>query len=488
MTTPVPDWLAEVTEQALVTQFGPHATQAGLSYAKNGRVGRISRGGGAQEVVFTAQVRGSGYRSYQTVVRFRPASGWLSSTCSCPVRNQCKHGVAVLCAARAAQVKLATPSWQRALEQVADQVRRADTPGTPLALQFARGTLGEVTLRPLVRGKQGRWVKSGVSWDALDRPWGGSYVEAHLRVLGALKRTRRSPEGYSYYGYRTEVLNLGELGPQAWPLLDEAQAVGVEFVSAAGVPPVRLLAEPARLVAGLTREEQDLLLESQVEADGRRWAVVNGNLMGEPPHGVVLPVTEELLLGPFAAPLTGAQRSLLLQHPRVRIPADDVGVFAAGFLPAVRQVVELQVAPDLELPQVEAPTLWLRVRFEPEHATTLTWGFRYATGRSVVEVGANPAPQDPPVRDAVAERQAIAGLPELGWATWTDGLGRLRLVPDAHLKGAESAAFVTDWLPVLQELPGLAVSLSEAAPTYRRAEAAPVVSLAVSDPAEGVTD
>ncbi len=488
MTAPDPDWLAAVTEQLLLGQFGRNATQAGLTYAESGRVGRISQGGGSPELVLNAQVRGSGYRTYHTVVRYRPTAGWISSTCTCPVRNACKHGVAVMWAAREAGVRLATPSWQRALEQVAEQVRRADVPGTPLALQFDRGSTGQVTLRPLMRGKQGRWVKSGISWDALDRG-GGSYVEAHLSLLLALKRTRRVPEGYGYYGYRSDVLNLGELGPQAWSLLAEAKAAGVDFVPAAGVGPVRLLPEPARLVAGLTRDgDEGLVVESRVEADGRRWSLVNGNLIGEPPHGVVLPGGDDLLLGAFDAPLTAAQRSMLLQHPRVRIPADDVAVFAAGFLPALRRVIELEVAPDVELPRIEPPTVSLRVRFDPGHATRLTWGFRYVTGSSVVEVGANPAPQDPPVRDADGERKALAGLPQQPWAIWTDSSGRLRLVPDVHLRGAESAAFVTDWLPVLQELPGLTVTLSEEAPTYRRAEAAPVVSLAVSDPAQGVTD
>ncbi|MGB4271810.1 MAG: hypothetical protein WBJ44_05385, partial [Propionicimonas sp.] len=280
MTAPDPDWLAAVTEQLLLGQFGRNATQAGLTYAESGRVGRISQGGGSPELVLNAQVRGSGYRTYHTVVRYRPTAGWISSTCTCPVRNACKHGVAVMWAAREAGVRLATPSWQRALEQVAEQVRRADVPGTPLALQFDRGSTGQVTLRPLMRGKQGRWVKSGISWDALDRG-GGSYVEAHLSLLLALKRTRRVPEGYGYYGYRSDVLNLGELGPQAWSLLAEAKAAGVDFVPAAGVGPVRLLPEPARLVAGLTRDgDEGLVVESRVEADGRRWSLVNGNLIG----------------------------------------------------------------------------------------------------------------------------------------------------------------------------------------------------------------
>ena len=343
---------AEERLEDALGQFGRNATQAGLTYAESGRVGRISQGGGSPELVLNAQVRGSGYRTYHTVVRYRPTAGWISSTCTCPVRNACKHGVAVMWAAREAGVRLATPSWQRALEQVAEQVRRADVPGTPLALQFDRGSTGQVTLRPLMRGKQGRWVKSGISWDALDRG-GGSYVEAHLSLLLALKRTRRVPEGYGYYGYRSDVLNLGELGPQAWSLLAEAAAAGVEFVPAAGVGPVRLLTEPARLVAGLTRDgDEGLVVESRVEADGRRWSLVNGNLIGEPPHGVVLPGGDDLLLGAFDAPLTAAQRSMLLQHPRVRIPADDVAVFAAGFLPALRRVVELEVAPDVELPRV----------------------------------------------------------------------------------------------------------------------------------------
>ena len=88
-------WLAELTEVRLLTVFGPNAVSAGQRYAAMGRVGRIAAGGGEADQVLQANVRGSGRHSYQTVVRIG-RTGAISSFCSCPVRTNCKHGVAVL--------------------------------------------------------------------------------------------------------------------------------------------------------------------------------------------------------------------------------------------------------------------------------------------------------------------------------------------------------------------------------------------------------
>ncbi len=479
-------WLAELTEVRLLTVFGPNAASAGQRYAAMGRVGRIAAGGGEADQVLQANVRGSGRHSYQTVVRIS-RSGSISSFCSCPVRTNCKHGVAVLWAYRASQLEPTPPPWQRALAQFAELDRRSGSAGQPLALQFLRWAGSPVQLRVLTLGKRGGWVRTGIDWDGVEGEWETIHDARQRRALAALRRAHRTPSGYGYYG-RTELLVLDEFGAELWELLARARDAGVAFVGGELVNSVRLLTEPARMTSVLRPTADGAELVSALVADEREWEVAPGGLVGEPAHGVALMTEGELVLGALAHPLETAARTLLIRHPRLEIPDTDLASFTAGFLPALRRFLELELDSGLELPEVDPPVVALRIEFGPEHTARLRWGYRYRVGNRVFDVGPEPAPDDPPVRDRAAEAALLETLPREPWAVATDHLARARLVPDLLLRGAESAAFVTDWLPVLQQSATIEVELSEAAPSYRRAESAPVVSVAMTDDAGGGTD
>ena len=477
-------WLTELTEVRLLTVFGPNATSAGQRYAAMGRVGRIAAGRADADRVLQANVRGSGRHSYQTVVRIS-RTGAIGSFCSCPVRTNCKHGVAVLWAYRTSQLQPSLPGWQRALEQFTQADRRSGTPGQPLALQFARWVGSPVQLRVLTLGKRGGWVRTGVDWDGIEGEWETGYDPAQRRALADLRRAHRAPSGYGYYG-RTELLVLDDFGAEVWRLLARAQAAGVAFVGGEQVTSVRLLAEPARMASVLRPDAGGAELASTLVAEGHPWEVGAGGLVGEPAHGVALLNDGELVLGALARPLDPAARTLLVRHPHLEIPDDDLPAFTAGFLPALRRALDLEIG--LDLPEVDPPVVLLRVEFGPDHVTRLRWGYRYRIGSEVFDVGATPAPDDPPVRDPGAETALLAELPAEPWAIATDSAERARLVPETLLRGAESAAFVVDWLPGLRERPTIEVELSDAPPSYRRAESAPLVTVAMADDAGGATD
>ena len=479
-------WLAELTEVRLLTVFGPNAVSAGLRYAAMGRVGRIAAGGGDADHVLQANVRGSGRHSYQTVVRVS-RTGAISSFCSCPVRTNCKHGVAVLSAYRTSQLQPAPPPWQRALAQFAAADRRAGSSGQPLALQFLRTAGGHVQLRVLSLGKRGGWVRTGIDWDGVQGDWETGYDTVQRRALAALRQAHRGPTGYGYYG-RSELLSLDDFGPEVWRLLTQAQAAGVTFTAGELATSVRLLAGPARMASVLRPAEGGAELVSGLVSEGRNWEAAAGGLVGDPAHGVAFLVDGELVLGALDRPLDTAARTLLVRHPRLEIPDADLPAFTAGFLPALRRSLDLVVDPGLSLPEVDPPVALLRVEFGDDHLTRLRWGYRYRIGEEVFDVGALAAPDDPPVRDTTAEAALLGDLPQQPWAVASDHLDRLRLAAETVLRGADSAAFVTDWLSVLQGLAAVEVELSQAAPSYRRAESAPVVSVAMSDDAGDATD
>ncbi|MGC3993992.1 MAG: SNF2-related protein [Propionicimonas sp.] len=471
----------QLSERRLVELFGEVTLARGQEYVRQGRVGHIAVGSGTGGSLVQAQVRGSSYRSYQTVARYDAATGTIRTSCSCPVGYDCKHGAALLWHMRTVNLRALTPAWQRALSDIATEARTA-AQGQPLAIQVTRTQAGALQLRPLVWGKSGRWVRTGITWESVAFPWGGEFAEDQRAALAGLARTRDQRAGY-YYSRRADVMEVAELGAPAWHWLRQAVAAGVELVPGQGTPPVRLAAEPARVASRLTRSADGLQLHTFAVASGVEWPVLASNLIGSPPHGFAVEQAGELLLVPFADPLSHGQQSLLLQHARLDIPESDVGAFAADFYPVLRRMIAIEVAPDVELPEASPPRLLLRVRFEPDHVTALQWLFRYEVGAQVLDVELYPFGEVPGYRDQDAERALLDALPR---GPWPAGEGRhgWQVAETATLRGPATADFVTHWLRRLPE-EGVVVEVTGSPQHYRLAEEAPQVSLAVTDPGEG---
>lgn len=438
-------------------------------------------GSGTGGSLVQAQVRGSAYRSYQTVARYQADTGEIRTSCSCPIGWNCKHGAALLWHMRTVNLRALTPAWQRALTEITAE-SHASARGQPLAIQVTRAHTGPVQLRPLMWGKSGRWVRTGITWETVQYPWGGEYAEEHRAALAGLARTRDQRTGYAYYSRRADVLDLGELGAAVWYWLRQAGAAGVQLVAGQGTPPVRIASEPARVASWLSRAETGLHLHTVAATQDNEWPVVYANLVGSPPHGFVTG-DGELLLVPFADPLSQGQQALLLQHPRLDIPADDVPGFAAEFYPALRRMVVLHTDPDVELPTAQPPALRLRVSFGPDHVTELEWAFRYRVGEADFDLELYPYGDQPAYRDPEAEQALLDALPAGPWP-WQDGPSGRRVAETATLRGPATADFVSHWLDRLRAA-GVLVEVTGEPQAYRLATEAPQVSLAVTDPPEG---
>ncbi len=134
-----------------------------------------------------------------------------SGVCTCPVAEDCKHVAATLLAARdqgrpAAPARPAKPAWERPLAAVVDAhaaEQRAE--GAPIALQFevvapsrptrwavaqspAQARVSRVRLRPVVPGRSGGWIRTGISWRDLPYDMWNPRVRAHRAgAAGALQ-------------------------------------------------------------------------------------------------------------------------------------------------------------------------------------------------------------------------------------------------------------------------------------------------------------
>ena len=483
MTNPrYPAWTHELGERRLVEMFGELTLARGQEYAREGRVTQIAVGSGTGGSLIQAQVRGSGYRSYQTLARQYASTDTVVTTCSCPVRAACKHGAALLWHLRTANLRALTPAWQRALNEIVGQVA-APSVAQPLAIQVQRSSNGRLQLRPMMQGRDGRWVRRGISWDSVDNSWNAQYPAEQRRVLSGLAHTREQRHGSTSYTRRFDVLELDDLGAAMWHWLREAEAAGVPLIAGAGTPTVRLAEGLARVSSRLEGSGSGLELRTYASTGEREWPVQQSNLIGSPPHGFMVPATEEILLVPFADPLTAAQQGLLLRYARLQIPNADVPGFTAEFYPLLQRLTDVQLAPEVELPQPAPPRLVLDVRFEADHVTRLSWAFRYQIGSGHVDAELYPFGKVPGYRDRQAEAALMDALPEGPWPATVDASGR-RIAATATLTGGATADFVTRWLDRLREC-GVIVEVTGEPQAYRLADSAPLVSLAVTDPSEG---
>ena len=254
--------LPQLDNAALAGAVGPTTYRRGEERLRQGGVVRLrwdtSRGS------LHGTVRGSAGELYTTTAYFAPADGaplrFEQSICTCPVAVDCKHAVALalraaqdLAAAAAAAGPAAAqaPGWEQSLESLLEpRPGAAGAAGsTPLAIELtlsgglahsrahgtaAGGPLASLSAR-LVRPGRSGWVGGSLGWTKLGPHLHGEHPAAQVRVLQELYaafgacRPSRPYNAYAYADDRSIDLTAFE-SRQLWPLLDEAQAAGLQLV------------------------------------------------------------------------------------------------------------------------------------------------------------------------------------------------------------------------------------------------------------------
>ncbi|PZA18837.1 helicase SNF2, partial [Modestobacter versicolor] len=120
-----------------------------------------------------------------------------------------------------------------------------------------------VRLRPVVPGRQGRWVRTGVSWRQLQYDTSrATWDPLHLAAMRALHATHQAARN-QYYSYAPVDVYLHEFGPGLWRLLAEAVADGVPLMTADRAPRPVLLAEgDADVAVDLRRDGRSTALHA----------------------------------------------------------------------------------------------------------------------------------------------------------------------------------------------------------------------------------
>jgi superfamily II DNA or RNA helicase len=434
--------------------------------------------------------------------RFQPAR----NACSCPVAFDCKHVAAALLKSNAAHVEShedseagarstvaalapasallrTTPAtmpesdWRRALRGGAASTR-SSTALTPLALQFeareetrpARGRWQRTTkttvpatayshgtprigMRPVMRGKSGRWVAGDLSWASMQYHLNRLDLDERqvrwFRHVLALSRTQSGPA----FSHDPDRIYLDDFAsPLLWRLLADAAGLGIELVSSGKGGSVELEAD-AQVTLDATRTDTGgIRLTPTVRLGERQVDARTVHAIGD--HGLYsLDWAPEprLLLAPVDGALTEDERRLL-GAGTVEIPADDVGEFFDAFYPAMRTSVRIESADaTVQFPEIVPPTLVLTATFRPEHVLELAWSWE--------------GPRDPDAEAAiVADIEYRLGEQLVGTVPTT-------------LRGIATAEFVEHVLPRIEALEEVRVDIVGERGDYRELHATPTLTV-----------
>jgi superfamily II DNA or RNA helicase len=520
--------LRDVDVGVVRTIVGARSFQRGGEYAKQ-RV--LDMRWDAADEALEATVVGQG-AVYETVAYFSSDRsgrlGFVDGECSCPVGGNCKHVAAIVLAAvgrqrqpeaglRGRRVHRAAPeqTWADALHAlVPSPAIEDDGGGVPLAIEVTldSGTPAGnqsnalVQARLVRRGRKG-WVRSGVSWGALDSwqmehgGFAGDHVDV-LRELYALHQASARPASRRYY-YSTnadQTIDLTTVDRSLWTLLDDARQVGLHLVHrnpALGEIPSH---HGGELRLDVTRPgDAGLRITPELAIDSVDTDVVAVAFLGSRGHGVVYvgradidahadPARWRIGLAQLSTPASPPLRTMLRTGERVEVPAGDEARFGEEVWPRLRHVAVVASSDgSFTPPAISAPRLQLQANYGAEHAVELCWSWVYDIGATTQRTPVDADPGGAGYRDPEPEQHIVGSLDQVVLEQF--GLltphGRLR--PEAQLTGLDTMRFATEAMPLLADDPRVVVAASGQPADFREVSDSVVVGVS-TESVPGETD
>ncbi|TWH01653.1 Superfamily II DNA/RNA helicases, SNF2 family [Nocardioides sp. J9] len=478
--------LAELTDAFLARHFDPGTLERAREVVERGAVRRPEIGMlSAASVTATAEVQGTREAPYQVQLHAEAPKddyeGWLFTVCSCPVRSVCKHGAALALTLRQSFTPTPAPSpaastWRRTLERVVtelDRQRREPVDELPLALEVSlqeprRGYTGvgaTLHVRPLRRGRNKPWVKTGADWaDVAASGLTGGFPRAQAEAVTALHNLWLAHRPYYYAG---AAPSLEEFGDQVVHALRTARDAGVTLLGTGGIHVVEVADDPAEVVVRLTDAANGGGTDVQAvvalgEQSWRGDAVVP---IGNPATTVgLVDDAGRLVLATLASPMPLSVRHLV-DGPGLTVPPAEAEELRAELPVLMRHLSVVSETPAIELPEPLTPTLVLTVTWHSATKASLDWTWEYGEDGSCAVGSRNPLGG---VRDHDAERAIVAQVPPelLGTTTATDGEALLLAIHE---------------LPHLRTLDGVRV-VEQERPDFREVDVAPEISFDVVEP------
>jgi superfamily II DNA or RNA helicase len=518
-------WVRRLTDGEIRGVVGAERYELGAAHVTRGRVSKVSVLSDGHAL--SATVGGDSRTPYHILVPLprgtAVARGSTTGYCTCARARNCEHVAAVMLAARDTLGTSGTSAgplaaWERSVAQLVQtpQPRLADA-GIPLALQLdvvnvnrppARpGTAAltpasgrRVRIRPVVPGRNGSWIRTGITWRDLQHDYGyPKRVQEHRDALRELHRAHPATSN-GYYTYSDTPVYLDEFGPALWRLLEQVVDAGVVLVPTKASTGAIMLAEtPAQAVLDLRRStlSADATLEPVITVAGSVMEAASVSLLGAPAHGVVVDASEvslpadvvpapSLLLAPLHERTSEQVSALLKSGQPLRIPAPDLDRFLREYYPGLRQVIRVRSSDEtVALPEIAPPKLALKATHAPGHRVTLQWSFAYQVADDVHRLPVRGPTGAKVARDARAERGLLRDLrlPDDRLPQLRENTPERLVVPEAELQGMDAVFFTEDLLPALRDSGDIDVEVVGTPPDYRHSEAAPLVKVSATDSA-----
>ncbi len=246
-----------------------------------------------------------------------------------------------------------------------------------------------IRVRPVLPGRSGNWVKTGVSWSNLEylsygrarSPRIGGQIALAQELL-ALSRLSTRRTGYAY---GDDVVWLEAIDSRRlWDLLGEARDRGLPLIQAGRrADPVTIHPAPAAVSLDVSRSDVGLRLQVRVTVGDERVPLASCLLIGTPVHGIAwwddptatTGAAPLLALAPFAAPVDIGLRDLL-DMAVIDVPRHDEDRFLHGLLPTLRRRVPvLSTDGSVELPEDRPASLVLDVDYLEGHRIGVVWSW-----------------------------------------------------------------------------------------------------------------
>lgn len=469
--------LEALTNDLLRETFDPQTIERGEAYAAQGRVGepRVTEVG-SSALRAAAEVRGTIPAPYRVTLHLDSRNGVVraTSSCNCPVHNNCKHGAAlglVLAGSRAGATPMG-PSWETELRTLLGQLAEDSKPEDDLpalALEIdvhsprsAVAGSPTIELRPMRMGNRERWAKTGADWANIPNAVPGKdFPRSQLLPLQELARQLRSDR--LLYA-RGSSLSLADFGEHAVSLLRDAIRGGVTVLPGENVRGVVIFDEPLSLAGELRREDGEAVLRFGLAHGDRVYAGPTVLPIGRPTRSVGVLDAGVLHLADLPGPLsTHAQRLVTAREP-LTVPEAEIGTLSALLGPLARLVPLRSADGSLDIPEPPAPRLTLTVTWRSSTHATLGWTWAYGVRHYPVDSREDLGLVRNPAEEAALRAKVST-----------------ELLRKQEVRDGDALALAIHDLPALREVEGVEVTEVER-PDFRETDEDPEISFEITSP------
>ena len=197
-------------------------------------------------------------------------------------------------------------------------------------------------VRPVIQNANGNWVRSNVTWSHLTFQLNRFNLDPeHHRWISQFAALYKAVREV-YTSQETDWIYLDNFtSPLLWPLLREAEQLGIGFVGNKKDVSVRVgsLAEIS-LDASQTNAAGPLVLQAHLHIDGTGHPLEPaGSIAGHGVYSVRFGTPTVFTLAPTAGPQSAEQRHLVGQVDAATVPAADTAEFLGTVYPALQRSV-----------------------------------------------------------------------------------------------------------------------------------------------------